>query len=139
MTTADWIKTRRELLDAATEGPWRWSNRQGVYLFGKRSRVVMAFGRMGMHGAQPQFCDERGILQDGGRANLNSFPDAALIADARTSLPRALDALDAVRALHPRDEESSLDSEYGKGFAKGYNRALDDARSRIESVLRGES
>ena len=25
------------------------------------------------------------------------------------------------------------------GFAKGYNRALDDARSRIESVLRGES
>ena len=65
--------------------------------------------------------------------------DAALIADARTSLPRALDALDAVRALHPRDEESSLDSEYGKGFAKGYNRALGDARSRIESVLRGES
>ena len=48
-------------------------------------------------------------------------------------------ALDAVRALHPRDEESPLDSEYGKGFAKGYNRALDDARSRIESVLRGES
>ncbi len=65
--------------------------------------------------------------------------NAALIADARTSLPRALDALDAVRALHPRDEESPLDSEYGKGFAKGYNRALDDARSRIESVLRGES
>jgi hypothetical protein len=22
MTTADWIKRRRELLDAATEGPW---------------------------------------------------------------------------------------------------------------------
>ena len=100
MTTADWIKTRRELLNAATEGPWRWSNRQGVYLFGKRSRVVMAFGRMGMHGAQPQFCDERGILQDGGRANLNSFPDAALIADARTSLPLALEALEAVLARH---------------------------------------
>ena len=48
-------------------------------------------------------------------------------------------ALEAVRALHPREEESSLDSEYGKGFAKGYNRALGDARSRIESVLRGES
>jgi hypothetical protein len=103
MTTADWIKRRRELLDAATEGPWRWSNRQGVYLFGKRSRVVMAFGRMGMHGTQPQFCDERGILQDGGRANLNSFPDAALIADARTSLPLALEAIEAVQRLHARD------------------------------------
>ena len=51
----------------------------------------------------------------------------------------ALEALEAVRALHPREEESSLDSEYGKGFANGYNRALGDARSRIESVLRGES
>ena len=48
-------------------------------------------------------------------------------------------ALEAVRALHPREEESSLDSEYGKGFAKGYNRALGDARSSIESMLRGES
>ena len=113
MTTADWIKTRRELLNAATEGPWRWSNRQGVYLFGKRSRVVMAFGRMGMHGAQPQFCDERGILQDGGRANLNSFPDAALIADARTSLPLALEALEAVLALLP--EQGSADEDRPAG------------------------
>ena len=32
---------------------------------------------------------------------------AALIADAHTSLPRALDALDAVWALHPRDAGTS--------------------------------
>ncbi len=131
MTTADWIKTRRELLDAATEGPWRWSNRQGVYLFGKRSRVVMAFGRMGMHGAQPRFCDERGILQDGGRANLNSFPDAARIADARTSLPRALDALEAVLAVLP--EPGSVDM-YGVAGALSL-----DVRDAIETALGGES
>ncbi len=124
MTTADWIKTRRELLDAATEGPWfqgredhRYESAHEVY--SKR---------------EPDEEDSHDIA-----SYIWSAEDAALITDARTSLPRALDALDAVRALHPRDEESSLDSEYGKGFAKGYNRALCDARSRIESVLRGES
>ena len=65
--------------------------------------------------------------------------DKTLFHAGQTVILSALDALDAVRALHPRDEESPLDSEYGKGFAKGYNRALDDSRSRIESVLRGES
>ena len=121
---AGWIKTRRELLDAATEGPWfqgrtgrRYESDRDVY--SKR---------------EPDEENSHDIA-----TYVWSAEDAALIADARTSLPAALDALDAVRALHPRDEESSLDSEYGKGFAKGYNRALDDARSRIESVLRGES
>ena len=121
---AGWIKTRRELLDAATEGPWfqgrtgrRYESDRDVY--SKR---------------EPDEENSHDIA-----TYVWSAEDAALIADARTSLPRALDALDAVRALHPRDEESPLDSEYGKGFAKGYNRALDDARSRIESVLRGES
>ena len=124
MTTADWIKRRRELLDAATEGPWfqgrtgrRYESDRDVY--SKR---------------EPDEENSHDIA-----TYVWSAEDAALIADARTSLPLALDALEAVRALHPRDEESPLDSEYGKGFAKGYNRALDDARSRIESVLRGES
>ena len=113
MTTADWIKTRRELLDDATPGPWE-----------------VIYGGEYINGVDLDV----GVPEGGVREC-----DAALIADIRTSLPRALDALDAVRALHPREEESPLDSEYGKGFAKGYNRALDDARSRIESVLRGES
>ena len=76
---------------------------------------------------------------NGHKAGLRPAHVSYHIAYAHTSLPRALDALDAVRALHPREEESSLDSEYGKGFAKGYNRALDDARSRIDTALRGES
>ena len=53
--------------------------------------------------------------------------------------PQLRSAVERVRALHVRDEESPLDSEYGKGFAAGYNRALGDARSRIETALRGES
>ena len=115
---ADWIKTRRELLDDASPGPWEAGETQHYH----DGSYHIAYAEV-----------EPSVAAGCDPAN------AALIADARTSLPCALDALDAVRALHPRDEESPLDSEYGKGFAKGYNRALDDARSRIESVLRGES
>jgi hypothetical protein len=72
----------RTLRDEATEGPWRWSNTDDTYLQGARTRIVMAFRRMGMTGAQPLFRREprvTGRLEDGGRANLNDFPDARLI------------------------------------------------------------
>ena len=100
MDSADWIAKRRELLDAATEGPWYWRNTQAVYLFGARSRVVMAFERMGMQGAQPVFRDANNVLLPAGKANLHDIPDARFIADARTSLPLALDALQVVLEHH---------------------------------------
>lgn len=76
------------LAEAATAGPWYWRNTQDVYLFGDRSRVVMAFGRMGMQRAQPVFRDHAtNLLVDAGKANINAFPDAAFIAESRTALP----------------------------------------------------
>lgn len=120
MSAAEWIATRRELLDAATEGPWYWRNTQAVYLFGARSRVVMAFERMGMQGAQPVFRDANNVLFLAGKANLHDIPDAKLIADARTSLPRALDALEAVLAK-----------------ASGY--PDDEIRHAIEAALRADA
>ena len=84
-TTADWIKRRRELLDAATEGPWfqgrtgrRYESDRDVY--SKR---------------EPDEENSHDIA-----TYVWSAEDAALIADARTSLPLALDALEAVLAQH---------------------------------------
>ena len=71
---ADWIKTRRGLLDAASPRPWELIC-GGEYVDGVGLDV--------------------GHLDGGVRAC-----DAELIADARTSLPLALDALDAVLARH---------------------------------------
>ena len=78
MTTADWIKHRRELLDDATETPW----------------VTTADGADTL---------SAGFNPDGHLCLYAGFgwdDDAALIADARTSLPLALDALEAVLARH---------------------------------------
>ena len=82
---AGWIKTRRELLDAATEGPWfqgrtgrRYESDRDVY--SKR---------------EPDEENSHDIA-----TYVWSAEDAALIADARTSLPAALDALEAVLARH---------------------------------------
>ena len=82
-TTADWIKRRRELLDAASPAPlhfqhWgRQKNQNGDYA--------------------------ESILFDAHGESLAyelSDVDGELIADARTSLPLALDALEAVLARH---------------------------------------
>ena len=97
-TTADWIKRRRELLDAATEGPWfqgrtgrRYESDRDVY--SKR---------------EPDEENSHDIA-----TYVWSAEDAALIADARTSLPLALDALDAVLALLP--EQGSADEDRPAG------------------------
>ena len=75
---AGWIAERRELLDAATEGPWY--DMEGI--------------------------DWEASVGGGGLevADTGEASDAALIADARTSLPRALDALEAVLAPHQLHE-----------------------------------
>lgn len=92
----------RELLKAATPGPWGWRNTRDVYLMSAKSLVVMAFGRMGMQGAQPLFRDEHNLLVDAGRANINDYPDAQLIAAAPEVAQAYIDAqvkLDALREV----------------------------------------
>ena len=80
MTTADWIKRRRELLDAATEAPWTPEDVYGLVAPTKIDGYTHPVERV--------------------KAIRQGAADDALIADARTSLPLALDALEAVLALH---------------------------------------
>ncbi len=95
MSAAEWIAQRRELLDAATEGPWEtdgfeitqhWSLPEPWKTVASNEVVCMAYCYGG---------SARGIEHE---------DDARFIADARTSLPRALDALEAVLALHRKRE-----------------------------------
>ena len=81
MTTADWIKRRRELLDDATDGPW--------------TATRGAWGR-GLEGPEEAMI----FVETFGATWAPNPVDADVIADARTSLPLALDALDAVLAQH---------------------------------------
>ena len=80
MTTADWIKGRRELLDDATEAPWTPGDVYGL--------------------VAPTKIDGYTHPVERAEAIRQGAADAALIADARTSLPLTLDALDAVLAQH---------------------------------------
>ena len=81
MTTADWIKGRRELLASATDGPW--------------TATRSAWGR-GLEGPEEAmiFVETLGVTW------APNPVDADVIADARSSLPLALDALDAVLTQH---------------------------------------
>ena len=78
--TRDWIAKRRELLDAATEGPW-WATRDM-----SPADVFAGYGS----------ADDVALATD-----IEEPADATLIADARTSLPAALAALKAVMEEHP--------------------------------------
>ena len=119
MITADWIKRRRELLDDATDAPW----------------VTTADGSDTL---------SAGFNPDGHLCLYAGFgwdDDAALIADARTSLPLALDALEAVLAFATAEWDKITrtyivqpDTAYA-----GYANAMDDVIRVIESALRGES
>ena len=80
MTTADWIKGRRELLDDATEAPWTPEDVYGL--------------------VAPTKIDGYTHPVERAETIRQGAADAALIADARTSLPLTLDALDAVLAQH---------------------------------------
>lgn len=98
MTAAEtWIRDRRALVDAATEGPWsaadEHGNLPGAYPAWYVSQMVPGFETMSP--------------KDGYVGDVADTPcpeDAALIADSRTSLPKALDALEAVLELHHRRE-----------------------------------
>ena len=98
MSAAEWIAKRRELLDAATEGPW-FQGRSGRRY---ESDCDVYSER------EPDDEDSHDIA-----TYVWSAEDAALIADARTSLPRALDALTAVLDLHRLNRED-------EGVCQGY-------------------
>ena len=93
MSATDWIARRRELLGAATEGPWRASLLDGVRYEDGSSSYPCGIYPGATQGPPPV------LVTNGIDAR-----DAALIADARTSLPRALDALEAVLAPHQMHE-----------------------------------
>ena len=107
MSAADRLNEIEARANAATGGPWGWRNTQDVYLMGARSRVVMAFERMGMQGAQPSFRRDDGCLYPAGKENINTFADAAFIAHARTDVPALVAALRAVLDLHRAHECTS--------------------------------
>ena len=90
MSAAEWIAQRRELLDAATEGPW----------FQGRSDHRYESDREVYSKREPDEEDSHDIA-----TYVWSAEDAALIADARTSLPRALDALEAALELAKRHRD----------------------------------
>ena len=83
MTTADWIKGRRELLDAASPAP-------------------LHFQRWGGQKNQNGDYAESILFDASGEPLVYELSDVEgeLIADARSSLPLALDALDAVLTQH---------------------------------------
>lgn len=121
MSRLDEIEAR---LSAATPGPWAWRNTTEPYLMGLRTRIVMAFRRMGTQGAQPQFRDDDGLLVDAGKENINDFPDAALIANAPADLAALVKFARAVEIARRRSVESG-------GTAMHLRRLLDDATADL--------
>ena len=116
MTAAEWIARRRELLAAATEGPW-----VAEYSSLHRDCVVPHDAR-----STREAVAQTRLLRAAG--------DAAFIADARTSLPRALDALEAAQGL----------AKWHRDFVTKRGRddcicTICDMCRAIETALRGES
>ena len=96
MTAVDWLKARRELEQAATEGPWEWDE-PSDYDWPDGDQSLRA----------PKARDEGGegvLILYGWGYDASGIEarseDRSFIADARTALPRALDALEKVLALH---------------------------------------
>ena len=88
MTAADWIAEQRRIEQAATEGPWDTSTTS----WAPEARMVDV----------PDGDDEMSLAWEaGGGLCVMSRADAEFIVDARTALPKALDALEAVLARHP--------------------------------------
>ena len=91
MTAADWIAEQRRIEQAATEGPWRAAVVAQYVDDDGRERGKGGIYPAGPSGPPPLFVTPDWVTAD-----------AELIADARTALPKALDALEAVLALHRR-------------------------------------
>ena len=91
MTASDWIAERRRIEQAATDGPWmsEWDTSDEWWTIHGQPNPTKGDERM--------VCPEVATLQH----SEDWTADVDFITDARTSLPKALDALEAVLALHP--------------------------------------
>lgn len=90
-----WIRDRRALLEAATEGPWSAADEHGDVPGSTPAWCVSQ-----MHPGFEAMSPKDGYVGD--VADTPCPEDAALIADSRTSLPKAVHALEAVLELHHR-------------------------------------
>ena len=126
MSASEWIAKRRELLAAATEGPWSPEDVYGL--------------------VAPTKIDGYTHPVERAEAIRQGAADDALIADARTALPRALDALEAVLKEAWRIESGhhfhgiicicGYASHRARDRTEHLTRPLTDA---IEAALRGDS
>ena len=135
MSALEWLDEVRADLDVATPGPWRWRNTEEPLLVGARSRIVMAFSRMGTQGAQPEFRDADGLLTKAGKANLYSYPDARLIASAPDRLDRMERALRAVLDLAVAVNAAAIIPTSEPVMNAGYRVALGDVVTAIMEEL----
>ena len=88
MTAADWIAEQRRIEQAASKGPWEAGTGDGdpcPHVWASRSSGCVA-------DITYVVSNDYGDVRP---------EDAEFIADARTALPKALDALEAVLALWP--------------------------------------
>lgn len=125
MNVQDWLTHARDRADAATEGPWVAS------LAGRGARVSEPSG-YSLPGCFTCGQNEDGIYEP---------PDAAFIAAARTDLPAALDAIQAVLAeadaadvLAEQSERLSFDPTQ-RGLATAHRLAARGIRSVVATAL----
>ena len=92
MSAADWIAEQRRIEQAATDGPWmsEWDTSDEWWTIHGQPNPTKGDERM--------VCPEVATLQH----SEDWTADVNFIADARTALPKALAALEAVLALHRR-------------------------------------
>lgn len=90
MNANDWIKDRRSIHGAATEGPWEWEGESND-AWPQSDNSLMAGGEAAVIGWG---YDASGIMVDD--------EDATAIADALNNLPALLSAIEAVLELHTR-------------------------------------
>lgn len=90
MNARDWIATRREIEQSATDGPWmsEWDTSDEWWTIHGQPNPTKGDDRM--------VCPEVATLQH----SEDWTADVDFITDTRTSLPLALDALDAVLDVH---------------------------------------
>ena len=136
VSALEWLDAVRADLDEATPGPWHWRNTEEPLLVGARSRIVMAFSRMGMQRAQPEFRDADGLLTKAGKANLYSYPDANLIASAPDRLDRMERALRGVLDLAEAVNAAAIIPTSAPIMNAGYRVALGDVVTTIGEALR---
>lgn len=162
MSADEWIAKRDELIEAATEGPWVVGDRdhiQGATHCTCRPEYgpLVWEGRRDINGVQmmthihrahePRYDDDTTVYSTSlpypeivALSTTEYVPiqpgDAALIADARTSLPTALKALKAVLAKAQSYVDEYGDPVYnGNGFAEGVAAASREIINSVESVL----